>query len=122
MSAANESLRPSALDREPFRAPAQHAAREIRGLAEPGLLQHYQRLRRTCSGTADRDHGSLARKFVGSRGELTQRNQRRTADVAKRSLEFLGFANVDDLRESGGLFESSWSNVVTSRLIDWSKF
>jgi len=43
----------SAFHREALSPPAQHPAREVRDLPEPGLPQHHRRLRRARAGAAD---------------------------------------------------------------------
>src|SRR5947208_15099373 len=91
------ALGASAFDGMAFGPPAQHSAGKVGNIAKPAFPQDDGGLRRAAAGAAHRDDRPIARQFAGTRGQLAQRDQCRTANMPERAVELSGLADIEDL-------------------------
>src|SRR5882724_11225746 len=97
---------------EAARAPADHAAGEVRDFPEPEALQDHDRLRRARAGAAHGDDGAFAVELGGAPRELAQRHEARAVDMAEWSRPFVRLAHVDDLHARDVLLERGRLHLV----------
>src|SRR5438477_2812478 len=98
--------------RQPHRAPADHAAREVGDATEAQALEDHDRLGGSRARAAHGDDWALAVELSRALREIAEGKEPGALDVAERPRPFRRFTDIDDLHVGNALLERRGLQLV----------